>query len=90
MTRDLKSQLVSGELLDGFRELLLEERLPSRRTKGYGYGGGLRLCLYEIRFQRFLLDFIDQAFCQRISWCELLDALVTSLIDIYLLLISDY
>ena len=88
MTRDLKSQLVSGELLDGFRELLLEERLPSRRTKGYG--GGLRLYLYEIRLQRFLLDFIDQAFCQRISWCELLDALVTSLIDIYLLLIYDY
>ena len=88
MTRDLKSQLVSGELLDGFRELLLEERLPSRRTKGYGEG--LRLCLYEIRLQRFLLDFIDQAFCQRISWCELLDALVTSLIDIYLLLIYDY
>ena len=88
MTRDLKSQLVSGELLDGFRELLLEERLPSRRTKGYGEG--LRLCLYEIRLQRFLLDFIDQAFCQRISWCELLDALVPSLIDIHLLLISDY
>ena len=60
MTRDLKSQLVSGELLGGFRELLLEERLPSRRTKGYG--GGLRLWLYEIRLPRFLLDFVDQTF----------------------------
>ena len=88
MTRDLKSQLVSGDLLDGFRELLHEERLPSRRTKGYG--GGLRLCMYEIRLQRFLWDFIDQAFCQRISWYEILDALVTGLIDIHLLLISDY
>ena len=54
MTRDLKSQLVSGELLNAFGELLLGDRLLSRRS--WGYGGALSPCVYVKGVRKFVLD----------------------------------